>query len=79
LRHTPRMTQKDARLAELRTAIGERLRGVCSAMPPDAFDALVARMAEVEYKYENYAGNDDLRAEWGLAPLDDAGDASDRA
>jgi hypothetical protein len=66
------MTQKDSpRLAELRAAIAERLRNVCSAMPQDEFDTLVARMAEVEYKYAAYAVNDRLRAEWGLPALGD--------
>jgi hypothetical protein len=34
-------------------------------MPQDEFDALVARMAEVECKYEADAHNN-ARAEWGL-------------
>lgn len=47
------VTQKDnPRLAELRAMISARLRGVCSAMPQPEFDALVARAAEIEYKYE---------------------------
>jgi hypothetical protein len=72
------MTPKEARLAELRAAIGERLRGVCSAMPRDEFEALVARMAEVEHKYESYAQNDWLRAEWIPAPPGDVTGPSDR-
>jgi hypothetical protein len=64
------MTQKDSpRLAELRAAISERLRNICGTMPEEEFNALVARMAEVEHKYEEYAVNDRLRAEWGLPPL----------
>jgi hypothetical protein len=67
------MTQKDSpRLAELRAAISERLRKVCGAMPQHEFDALVARMAEVEYRYEYDVQNDRVRAEWGLPPLKDA-------
>jgi hypothetical protein len=47
------MTQKDnPRLAELRAMISNRLRTVCSAMPKPEFDDLVARAAEIEYKYE---------------------------
>jgi len=69
------MTQQDSpRLAELRAAIAERLRNVCSAMPQDEFDALVARMAEVERKYEAASNSNRVRAEWGLPPLEDVRD-----
>lgn len=73
------MTQKDSpRLAELRVEIAERLRKVCIAMPDEEFDALVARMAEVEYKYEANANSDRVRAEWGLPPLNDVREGPDR-
>jgi hypothetical protein len=46
------MPSDPERLAELRTDIAKRLRNVCAALPPDAFDRLVARIAEIEFKYE---------------------------
>ena len=73
------MTQKDSpRLAELRVEIAERLRKVCVAMPDEEFAALVARMAEVEYKDEARASSDSVRARWGLPPLGDGRDERGR-
>lgn len=37
--------------SELLTSIRERIRPVCSEMPQEEFDALTARMAEIEWKY----------------------------
>jgi hypothetical protein len=40
------------RLEALRVDIALRLRRVCEAMPEQEFDALVDRIAQLEYKYE---------------------------
>lgn len=41
----------DGHYSELLARIRERVRPVCSEMPEDEFDALTARMAEIEWKY----------------------------
>jgi hypothetical protein len=47
------VSQPDSpRLAELRRGIAKRLRRICGPMPDAEFDDMVARIAEIEYKYE---------------------------
>jgi hypothetical protein len=46
------MSDKSERLLTLRADISRRLRKVCEAMPQGEFDQLVARIAQLEYKYE---------------------------
>jgi hypothetical protein len=41
--------------SELLRQIRDRVRPVCSEMPQDEFDALTARMAEIEWKYTHRA------------------------
>jgi hypothetical protein len=51
-RHEQQQEQRPARVRELIADITRRLGAVCRQMPPDEFDAMVRRMAEVEHKYE---------------------------
>ena len=41
-----------SRLVELKEDIAQRIRPVVRDLPEAEFDALVARMAELQYKYE---------------------------
>lgn len=41
----------DGIFRELLTGIRARLRSICANMPDAEFDALTARMAEIEWKY----------------------------
>jgi len=43
---------RPARVRELIADITRRIGPACRHMPADEFDAMVRRMAEVEYKYE---------------------------
>jgi hypothetical protein len=52
------MQSDPERLAELREDVARRLRNVCAAMPQDEFDHLVARIADIEYRYEQ------MRDDW---------------
>jgi hypothetical protein len=49
---TERGEPRPARVRQLIADITRRLGPVCQHMPTDEFDAMVRRMAEVEYKYE---------------------------
>jgi hypothetical protein len=43
------------RLGKVRRNIARRLRRICAAMLPAEFDAMVARMAEIQDRYEQGA------------------------
>lgn len=50
---------RDARARQVVADVTSRLAGVCAALPPDEFSALVRRIAEITVKYEALA---ELRA-----------------
>jgi hypothetical protein len=50
--HPTGMPSDATRLETLRIDIARRLRNICEAMPQQEFDALVERIAQLEYKYE---------------------------
>ena len=47
-----RRLEQRARFEDVRADIAARLRRVCADMAPSEFEALVARMARVQIKYE---------------------------
>jgi len=44
----------DGHYAELLSRIRERMRPLCSRMPQAEFDALTARMAEIEWRFTQH-------------------------
>jgi len=46
------LRERERALAAIRQDVAQRLRSVCAAWPEDETAQLVARIAEIKYKYE---------------------------
>ena len=51
----PGTVMSDGHYSELLKQIREHMRPVCSEMPQEEFDALTARLAQIEWKYTRQA------------------------
>jgi len=48
-------------LSAVKKRLADRLRDVCAGMPAVEFDALVARMADIEIKYARRRADDQIK------------------
>lgn len=61
-RERRRRADRRARFEEIRADLATRLRATCATMTAEEFEALVARMARLQLRYESES------ATWGTDP-----------